>query len=130
MVPKRTIFEHYSHLIKLKGNLRCVLDEAGRDGAEFSKRVACAIRSLVNARGLQLECARTLHETLFVHVLTYGSEIILWKEKERSRIRVVQLDNLRSLLGISWKGRVLSARIRELCRVTKGVDERIDEAVF
>ena len=28
-----------------------------------------AIRSLVNARGLQLECARVLHETLLVPVL-------------------------------------------------------------
>ena len=34
-------------------------------------------RSLVNARDLQLECARFLHETLFVAVLTYGSETLL-----------------------------------------------------
>ena len=43
--------------------LRCVLDESGTDGAECSRkvasgrRVAGAIRSLVNARDLQLECA-------------------------------------------------------------------------
>ena len=40
----------------------CVLDESGTDGAECSRkvasrrRVAGAIRSLVNAKDLQLEC--------------------------------------------------------------------------
>ena len=63
------------------------------------RKVAGAIRSLVNARDLQLECARVLHETLFVPVLMYGSETILWKE-ERSRIKDVQMDSLRTLLGI------------------------------
>ena len=41
-----------------------------------------------------------LHETLLVSVLTYGSEAMLWKEMERSRIMAVQMDNLRGLLGI------------------------------
>ena len=36
------------------------------------RRVAGAIRSLVNVKGLQLECARILHESLFVPVLIYG----------------------------------------------------------
>ena len=60
-----------------------------------------------------------LHETLFVLAITYGSETMLWKEKERSRIRVVQMDNLRGLLGIRRMDRVPYARIRELCGVAK-----------
>ena len=59
------------------------------------RKVASAIRSLVNARDLQLEYARVLHETLLVPVLMYGSETMLWKEKERCRVRAVQMDNLR-----------------------------------
>ena len=60
--------------------LGCVLDESGTDGAECSRkvasgrRVAGAIRSLVNAKDLQLECARVLHETLLVSVVMYGSK--------------------------------------------------------
>ena len=69
------------------------------------RRVAVAIRSLVNARGLQLECARVLHESLFVPVLMYGSETMMWKE--RSSIRTVQMDNLRGLLvSEEWKSRM------------------------
>ena len=33
----------------------------------------CAIRSLVNTRDMQLECARVFHETLLVPVFMYGS---------------------------------------------------------
>ena len=41
------------------------------------RRVTGAIRSLVNARDLLLECARVLHETLLVPVLMYGSETVM-----------------------------------------------------
>ena len=65
------------------------MDEPSADGAECSRKVASgrrvpgAIRSLVNARDLQLGCDRDVHETLLVTVLMYGSETMLWKEKER-----------------------------------------------
>ena len=40
------------------------------------------------------------------------------------------MDNLRGLLGIRRMDRVLNIQIRQLCRVTKGVDERINEGVL
>ena len=43
------------------------------------------------------------------------AETMLWKEKERSRIRDVQMDNLKGLLGIRRMDRVPNAQIRELC---------------
>ena len=93
------------------------------------RKFAGTIRSLVNSRDLQLECARFFHETLLVPVLMYGSETMLWK-KERSRIRVVQMDKLRGLLGIRRINRVPNARIKELCGVKKSLDERIDEGIL
>ena len=73
---------------------------------------------------LQLECARVLHETLLVLVLTYGSDSMLWKKK-RSRIKAVKMDNLRGWLGIRRMDRVSNAQLRELYGVTKGVDEGV-----
>ena len=102
------------------------MDDFDTDGAECSRkaasgrRVAGAIRSLVNARDLQLECASVLHETLLVPVLMYCSETMIWKEKELSRIRAIQMDNLRGLLGIRVD-KVPNTRIRELYGVTKGL---------
>ena len=43
---------------------------------------------------------------------------------------VVQMDNLRGLLGIRRMDRVPNAWIRELCGVKKGLDERIDGGVI
>ena len=69
---KRIRLENFS---KFK-YLGCVLDESGTDEEEYSRkvasgrRVAGAIRSLVNAWSLQLDCARVLHESLLVPVLT------------------------------------------------------------
>ena len=51
-----------------------VLDESGTDEAVCCRVVAGAIRSLVNVRNLQLQCAMVFHETLFVAVLMYGSK--------------------------------------------------------
>ena len=106
--------------------LRSILDESGIDWAacsrevESRKRVAGAIGYLVNARDLQHECARVLQETLLVPVLMYGSETLVWEEKERSRINAVHIDNLKGLLGIRRMDSVLNAQIRELCRVMEG----------
>ena len=54
----------------------------------------------------------------------------MWKEKERSRIRAVQMGQLRELLGIRRTDRVPNAWKNELCGVKKGLDERIDEGVL
>ena len=91
---------HLEHVSEFK-HLGLVFGKSGTVGAECIRKVASermiagAIRSLVNARDLQLQCARVLHETLLVPVLIYGSETMLWKEKSRFRIRAVQMDNLR-----------------------------------
>ena len=78
------------------------------------RRDAGAIRSLVNAMGLQLEYTRLLNESLLLPVLIYGSETIIWKEEERPGISVVQMDSLRGLLSIGKMDKVPKARIREL----------------
>ena len=70
------------HTLEFK-YLWCVLDESGTERAECSRKVvsgrivAGAIRSLVYARNMQLECPRVLNETLLVHVFMYGSEKML-----------------------------------------------------
>ena len=63
-------------------------------------------------------------------VLMYGSETMLCREKDRSRVMTLQMDNLRGLMGIMRMDRVPNARIRELCGVRKGLDESIDEGVL
>ena len=40
------------------------------------------------------------------------------------------MDNLRGLLSIKKMDRVPNAQIRELCKLKKGLDERIDEGLL
>ena len=112
---------HLEHVLELK-YLVCVLSEAGTDGAVCSRkgasgrRVAGAIRTIVNARDLQIEsCMKHC-----LYILTYGNETMLWKEKERSRIRAVQMDKLRGLLGIRKMNRVPNAWIKRVVQSNEG----------
>ena len=50
----------------------------------------------------------------YMSVLTNGSETMIRREKERSRVRAVQMNTLRGLLGIKRTDKVLNARIRQL----------------
>ena len=84
------------------------------------RSVAGAIRSLINAMSLHLECSRVMHEPLLLPILTYGSETMIWRGKERPRIRAVQIYNLRGLLDIRRMDKILNTRIKELCGVARG----------
>ena len=42
------------------------------------RKVAGAIRSLVNAKSLQVQFVRVLHESLLMPVLFYDSETMIW----------------------------------------------------
>ena len=65
--------------------LGLVLGESNTYDAECRRKVAIGRKV---ALGLQLECAINFHKKFLVHVLMYGSETMLWKEK-KSRIRTV-----------------------------------------
>ena len=47
---------------------------------------------------------------------------MLWKE--RSRNRAEQMDDIRGLLGVRRMDRIPNARIKKLCGVMNGVDEK------
>ena len=62
---------------------------------------------------------KVLHESLLVPILTYGSETMIWRKKEKSRIRAVQTDNVRGLLDIGRMNKVPNVQIRQLCWVKR-----------
>ena len=49
---------------------------------------------------------------------------MIWREKERFRVKVVQTDNLRVLLGIRKIDRVPNIWIRQLCGMKKEMDKK------
>ena len=113
-----------------------VMNEKGTDDAECNRKVsngrkmAGAIKTLVNAKGLDIECTRVLHEAMLVQALMYGSEVMVWEKKYRTKVQAVQMDNLRGMLGVRRIDKMRNERIRELCGVKKGMNERINECVL
>ena len=109
-----------------------VSNESGTDDVEClrkvqsGRKVESAIRTQVNDRSLQLECAWMLHEAFLMPVLLYSSETMVWRKNERSTIKDLEMDILRGLLGIIKIDRRPNIRIT----MTKGMDERINESVL
>src|SRR5678815_307076 len=107
-----------------------LLDEKGMDDAECSRKVvngrnvAGAIKSLVDIKGLSLECARVLHEGMLSPVLMYSSETMVWNKRYRSKVQRVQMDNFRGVLGVKRIDKMRNEGIREVCGVKKGVNEK------
>ena len=60
----------------------------------------------------------------------YSNGTMTWKEKERSRIRAVQMDSLRGLLDGRKMDKVPNALIRELSGVIEVMGKRNDEGIF
>ena len=88
-----TILEHTSEF----KYLGYAVDESEADDAECRKKMVSERKV---AGKLQLKCATwVLLESLFIPLLLYGSETVVWRNKERSRVRAVQMDNLRGVLG-------------------------------
>src|SRR5678815_40660 len=113
-----------------------VLDEKGTYDAECSREVvngrmvAGAIKSLVNVKGLSLECARVLHDGMLLPVLLHSSETMVRNKKYRSKVQCAQMDNLRGMLGVRRIDKMRNEHIRELCGVKKGVNKRINESML
>ena len=86
------------------------MNESGADEGECSRkvasgrRVAGAITVMINARSLQLERGRVMHESLLMHVL-YGSETMIWRE-ERSR-RLYK----RTTSEVCWVSELIKSRM-------------------
>ena len=53
-------------------------------------------RKTLEGEGVIFKCIRMLLAGLFMPISMYRSDTLAWKEKERSRVRVLQEDNLRT----------------------------------
>ena len=84
------------------------------------RKVAGAIKSLVDVKGLTLESARVLHEDVLLPVLMYSSETIVWNKMYRSKVQCVQMDNLKGVLGVRRIDKMRNERIRECVVGRKG----------
>lgn len=65
------------------------VSEKAETKKKASEEVVGAIKVLMSAKWLNLNCVRVLHESTLILTLMYGSETSIW---EKVRIRVVQMN--------------------------------------
>ena len=53
-----------------------------------------------------------MHYVLFVLIVIYDSEMVVWREKEKSRVRTVWMDKLVGLLGIGRINRIPKVHVK------------------
>ena len=78
---------------------------------ESGRKVKGAIRFLLNAGSLRLECRRP--------GLINGCETVVWRENEKFRINALEMDIFRSLPGIMRVYRMANSQSRDLYDVKK-----------
>ena len=64
--------------------------------------------------------------SMLLPVLLYGSESMVWDRTYRSKVQAVQMDNLRSVLGVRRSDKIRNEIIRSIC----GVEKRINESIL
>lgn len=76
-----------------------MLDEKRMYGEYCVRKVAGAIKYLVTAKGLNIECTRVLRESM-LPLLIYSSETMAWNMMYRFKMQSVQMDNVWGVLGM------------------------------
>lgn len=72
----------------------------------YRRGIARTIKALVNEKRLNLEFARVLYKSILILTLIYESETMIWKEKDSSRIRAVQMNNLGRIIVVRRSNRM------------------------
>ena len=104
------------------------MDESDTDGAECSRKVASGRRVAGAIRLMLGICSFSVLESCMKRCLCL---FLCMAVRQRYGRKKGDLElGLRGLLGIRRMDRVLNAWIRELCKVKKGLDERIDEGIL
>lgn len=62
--------------------------------ARWIRKIVGAIKSLVNANKLSLECTRVLDKGMLLLVLIYSSTTMVWNVMYRSKMQSVQMNNI------------------------------------
>ncbi|KAK4324863.1 hypothetical protein Pmani_004513 [Petrolisthes manimaculis] len=72
-----------------------------------------------------MEVKKTLHDSVVIRTLTYGSEAWTMTERHRSRVRGVEMSYLRSSCGVTWRDKLTNEEVRERCNVDVDVLESV-----
>lgn len=76
------------------------------------RRVAMAIKALIECQNL--ECASVLYKISLIFTLMYKGETTVWKEKEKLKMKNIQMYNFRAINEVRKSNRMQNRKTREV----------------
>lgn len=78
----------------------------------IGRRNGGATKALGNEKGMSLDFARTLHESLLILTLRQQNETMVQKERQRSRIKAMHMNSLWAMIRVRKSDRIKNERMR------------------
>ena len=101
------------------------MDEEVRERVQQGRRVVGALKAVTGSRVVSMEVKKSLHDSVVIPTLTYGSEAWTLVERLRPRVRAVEMNYLRSACGVTWRDRQTNEEVRRRCGVEVDVLESV-----
>ena len=89
------------------------------------EKVVGTLKAVTRNRVVSMEVKKSLHDSVVIPTLTYGSEAWTLMEKHKSRVRGVEMSYSRSECGVTWRDRLTNEEVRGRCGVVVDVLESV-----
>lgn len=89
-----------------------------------------ALKSVMRCRGLGMDAKKRLYESVVVPTVLYGSETWGMKEAEKRRLDVLEMNCLRSMVGVTRMDRIRNEEVRRRTGVVRELSSRVDQRVL
>ena len=115
------VFKYLGSVMSKDGSL----EEEVRERVQQGRKVAGSLKAVIKNREVSMDVKRSLHDSIVIPTLTYGSEAWTMQEGYKSRVRAVEMNYLRGACGVTWRDRLTNEEVKERCGVSVDVTEKI-----
>ena len=115
------VFKYLGSVLSKDGSL----EEEVRERVQQGRKVAGSLKAVIRNRAVSMDVKRSLHDSIVVPTLTYGSEAWTMHEGYKSRVRAVEMSYLRGVCGVTWRDRLTNEEVKERCGVNVDVLEKV-----
>ena len=88
------------------------------------------LKSILSNRGLRIKAKKCLYEGVIVPTALYGTEACGMRSAERSKVNVLEMKCLRSLVGVSRMDRVRNEEVHRRAGIERELASRADQRVL
>ena len=88
------------------------------------------LKSFLSNRGLGIKAKKCLYEGVIVPTAFYGAEACIMRSSERWKVNVLEMNCLRSLVGVSRMDRVRNEEVRRRAGIEMELASRADQRVL